>query len=85
MRGRDVGAKSEEAFFRSFGAETAATCPVLEAGLHEMNTNQDDSWTCDDWWEDPLERLWRQERNQNFSQRTNSASSNESAVCIWTR
>lgn len=59
MRSRNVGAKSEKAIFGKLRAETTATCPVLEAGLDEMDTNEDDSWACDDGWEDPLQRLWR--------------------------
>lgn len=66
-------------------AETCTTSPILEARFDQRNTDEDDSRTCDNWWENLAENVWRQEGEGDFNQGTESTGANECTIGIGTR
>lgn len=82
VRRGDVGACSEERSWVLVGTETVTTGPVLEPGLDQVDTDEHNGGSSDDWGEDAEHDLGRHERNENFDQSAEGGSSEDGTVGV---
>lgn len=80
----DVRTQLEEAGSRSAGAVVGAAGPVLEARLDEVDADEHDGGTGDQWREDAFEDAWRRKGHEDFDQRADALRAQDGAVAVRT-
>lgn len=84
MRRSNIRAFRKESCRTSIRAEAASTSPILETSLHKIYANEHNRRTGNNWREDLLQDLWREERKSDFNEGADCSCANESTVSLRT-
>jgi hypothetical protein len=85
MRSKVCWAVHEDAVGRSCSTRPGSARPVLQGRSDEIDTNEGDGWTRDDWGKETLQDLWWHERETDFEEGAEASSANERPIAVGTR